>query len=342
MSKRKLNVEDNKYNYYIKEISEPETTNINIYSKILSNQSSFYITNENHSNHIQIKELSLQKILLMIQQEPYEYILFTYYKDFLPLQSNENEKPKNKNKLRGAKKKKQKEKDIENEQVKDKDKDKDKEDTILNVSSPERLIKEEEKQNEFINNNYLNNNTRKNENPFNSEMGLLNIKSNENLIKTDNLQDKYLLLLCNDKCKITNQGIKCFYLTLLFCGLIYGFIFMDALIDKNKNIKCLFYFLCFPLSALLIITGLYGYYKINEKIYDDKNCVILTYCCIILPFLNFVVSLISSEENVRKNIINIIINLITMIFAGICAYILKELKNKKNKKGLLFEKINIV
>ena len=340
MSKRKLNFEDNKYNYYIKEFTEPEITDINIYSKILSNKSSFYITNENHSKIIQINELSLKNILLKIQQEPYEYILFTFYNDNLPSQSNDNEKPKNKNKLRGAKKPKQKEK-IKEKEI-EKEKEKENEDVILNVSSPERLIKEEEKQNESINNIYLNNYTRKNENPYNAELGLLNIKSNENLIKTDNLQDKYLLLLYNDKIKITNQVIKCFYLILLFCGLIYGFIFVDALIDKNKTVTCLFYISCFPLSFLLIITGLYGYYKINAKIYDDNICIFLTYSCIIAPFLNFIFSLISSEENVRKNIMNILINFITIIFAGICAYILNELKNKKNKNGLLFEKINIV
>ena len=337
MSKRKLNIEDNKYNYFIKEISEPEITDINIYSKIFSNKSSFYITNENHSNLIQINELSLKKILLNIQQEPYEYILFTFYKDKLPSHFNDKEKPKNKNinennnktKLRSAKKQKQKEKEKDNEDV------------ILNISSPEQLTKEEEKQNDS-NNNIYSNNFSKNENPYYSELELLNIKSNENIIKIKNLQSKYLLLLCNDKIKITNKNVRCFYLSLVVCGLIYYLFFLDALIDKNKTIKCLFYLFCFLLSILLLITGIYGYYKINEKIYNDKKCIILTYFCIISPIMNLIFALISSEEYVRKNIIYTIINVITMIFAGICAYFLKELKNKKNKNGLLFEKINIV
>ena len=38
MSKRKLNIEDKKYNYYIKEyLSELETKDINPYSQIISN-----------------------------------------------------------------------------------------------------------------------------------------------------------------------------------------------------------------------------------------------------------------------------------------------------------------
>ena len=62
MSKRELNVGDNNYIYYIKEYSSDfETTNnLDDYSQILSKKSSFYITNQNHSNHIEIKSQSLK------------------------------------------------------------------------------------------------------------------------------------------------------------------------------------------------------------------------------------------------------------------------------------------
>ena len=53
MSKRKLNIEDKKCNYYIKEyLSDSETSDINIYSNIISNKSLFHVTNQNHSSHI--------------------------------------------------------------------------------------------------------------------------------------------------------------------------------------------------------------------------------------------------------------------------------------------------
>ena len=340
MSKRKLNIEDNNYHYYIKELPIIESDNINIYSQILSNKSSFYITNQNHSNYIEIKPLSIKSILLKSQLDPYENILFSFYKDTIPPQFNNMEKPKNKHKnenthktkLRGAKK---------NIHKKEGDKSNN-EDIILNVSSPDRLIKGDENQNDSINNIYLNNYNNKNENNYDSELDLLSIKTNENLIKMDNMQNQNLLLLCYI-IKINNKNLKCFYLSLFICGLIYGIIFLDALIDKNKTIECLFNIFCFPLSILLIITGLYGYFKVNEKIYDDKLCITMTYFCVISPFLSLIFSMISLEENVRKNIImNSIINIIAIILASICAYILKGLKNNKKKNGLLFEKISIV
>ena len=49
--------------------------------------------------------------------------------------------------------------------------------------------------------------------------------------------------------------------------------------DKNKTINCLYNISSFPMATLLIITGIYGYYLINKKIYDDKLCIILTYLC---------------------------------------------------------------
>ncbi len=331
MSKRKLNIEDKKYIYYIKEdTSDCESSAIHIYSKILSNKSSFYITNEDHSSHLEIKPSSLKKILLKGQNDPIEYILFSFYKDILISQinnnkdnshNNENEEHKekdiklnnHKNKLRSDKKKKQK----ENESI------------IINIPSTETI--NDDKEDHKINN----------ENNYDIEIDLFNNKSNENLMKSDESQDNILCLL-NNRIRITNDNLKCFYLSLFFCGMIYIINFLDALINKNQTIKCLFNIFSFPLSILLMYTGIYGYFKINKKIYDDKRCINLTYASFFTPFLSFIFSRISSDENVRKNIVmSIFINLITICFSGICGYILRELNNINNNKGLLFEKVNI-
>ena len=97
------------------------------------------------------------------------------------------------------------------------------------------------------------------------------------------------------------------------------------------------------MAALLIITGIYGYYLINKKIYDDRLCIIFTYLCFISPFISFIFAGISSQENVRKNIImNFFINIVIIFFAGICIYILNILAKKNNKNRLLFEKVNII
>ena len=159
------------------------------------------------------------------------------------------------------------------------------------------------------------------------------------MIKIDEHQTNYLVLINN--IQITNDNLKCFYLSLFFCGLIYIIYIFDVLFDKNKTIKGLFNGSSFILGPLLIFTGLYGYSKINKKIYYDKICIILTYICFIMPFFSFIFSRISSEDYIRKNIVlSVIINLISAFLAGICAYILNEL-NKEDKKGLLFEKVDI-
>ena len=321
MSKRKLNIEDKKYNYYIKEyLSYSDNTDINIYSQIIANKSLFYITNQNHSNHVGIRSQSLQKLLLNAELEPYEHILFCYHKDMPPQLLNNDEKSKKENhhKLRLKSAKKEKEKKKENEDI------------ILNISSPDNLEENNEKENNE-NNFHLNNFNEKNDINYEPDLELLNRKSNE------------IITLYKNKIQIKSDNLKCFYLSLLLCGLIYTIYFLDVIIDKNKTINCLYNIFSFPMAALLIITGMYGYYLIEKKIYDDKLCIILTYLCLICPFVSFIFARISSQENVRKNIImSIFINITIVFLSGICIYILNKLAKKNNKNGLLFEKVNIV
>ena len=333
MSKRKLNIEDKKYNYYIKEyLSDSETSDINIYSNIISNKSLFHVTNQNHSSHISIKPQSLQKILLNGELEPYEQILFCYYKDMIPQLFNNNEKQKkenhHKNRLRSTKKEKEKKKENG--------------DIILNVVNPNNFEENDEKRNMNVNNNnfYLNNFNEKNDDiKYGPDFELLDNVTNENIKP----KEEYLITLYKNKININNENLKCFYLSLLVCGLIYIIYFLDVIMDKNKTINCLYNISSFPMATLLIITGIYGYYLINTKIYDDKLCIILTYLCFISPFISFIFSRISSQENVRKNIImSIFINITIVFLSGICIYILNKLAKKNNKNGLLFEKVNIV
>ncbi len=336
MSVRKLNIEDNKNDYYIKEFSsESDKTNINIYLQILSNKNIFYVTNLNHSNHIEIKPSSLGNIFLKGQLEANEHILFSFYRDLIPSNHNivninnkenamnNNKKNNYKNKLRGAKKKQK----IENEN----------EDSALVISYPDNMNQKSE--NEY-NNIYLNNDNDKNYNiNTDPELDLLNDKSKRR--KPKNKNEKYLLLLFNNKIKITHEFLLCFYLLLLLCGLIYAVYFLETIITEEKNISSLYVTFSLPMSVILIITGLYGFYRINQKVFDDKICICLTYLSFISPFLSFIFARISSEEDIRKNIImSVLVNIITALFSGICIYILRQLQGKSQKE-LLFEKINI-
>ena len=320
MSKRALNIEDNNYIYYIKEYSSDlETTNnLNDYSHIFSKKSSFYITNENHSKHIEIKSQSLQNILLKGGLEPNEHILFCFYKDILP-----NQKSNYKNKLRSPKKLEQIGIEIENEN--------EKEDNISRSSTKEMLMHTDD----------INLNSDNSDKSENSETDI-DLFNNKSKAKYDEKKNDYLLAICNNQVFITNDKLKCFYLSLFFCGIAYILYFMDALFDKNKSIKHLFNFFCLPLGILLIYTSIYGFSKINNKIYNDKLCINLTYSSFLSPIISFVFARISSEEIIRNNIfMSCIINLISTCLAGFCAYILHEL-NKDDKKGFLFEQVNII
>ena len=64
---------------------------------------------------------------------------------------------------------------------------------------------------------------------------------------------------------------------------------------------------------------------------------------IMVPFISFILARISSDENIRKNILmNICLNLISLFFTSICFYILYDLQKNIIIKGLFFAKINIV
>ncbi len=343
MSIRKLSIEDNDNDYYIKEYSDDSDLDkemLNIYLTIFTNNNNFYITNNNHTNYIKVKSSSLKSIILKGQLEPLEHTLFCFYQDLLPLpkhykkeeKNNKNDNFNHKNKLRGTKRKKN---DTKENKENKKETETEKEVISLEISSPKHLIQDKEIEDKNDNHNiYLSTDNYNNENCYDPELELLNKKRKK--------IDKNLILLFNNKIKITNDTFKCFYLCLLFCGLIYTIYILEIFFDKNKNIICLHNFFCFFMSILLIFTGLYGYYKMNEKKYDDKTCIFLTYSSFFSPVLNFLFSRFSNEENIRKNIIiNIFMNSITIIFAGICICILKSLQGKM-KKGLLFEKNNIV
>ena len=65
----------------------------------------------------------------------------------------------------------------------------------------------------------------------------------------------------------------------------------------------------------------------------------MTWSRIIVPFISFILARISSDENIRKNILmNICLNLISLFFTSICFYILYELQKKYNNKRIIIRK----
>ena len=319
MSEDNIIYQDKEYYYYKDEhISNSDSINLNIISNILSSKTSLYITNQNHSKHIEIKPCSINKILSNGQLEPNEYILFCYYKDPLPESRNNNRK---------------KEKENNEETTEDEEestntiKDDDQSQNMDNLNKEKNPIILDVKN--------------KNENIFDPKLPLLNNKIVNHFSNIENIPKKYInLIIFYNKITISIDYLKCFYLTLFFCGVINFIYFIDILFgSKNifSNFDNLYFISCLPLAACLMITGVYGYNKIKNNIYNDKICIYLSYICLISPIFSFILSIICSDKNLKNNIfMNVIINFICSFFSFLCIFILKEVERiKQSEKNIL-------
>lgn len=177
----------------------------------------------------------------------------------------------------------------------------------------------------------------KNENIFDPELPLLSNKISNTFSNIEDLPKKYInLILCGNKIIISLDYLKCFYLTIFFCGLLNLFNFVNNLFIKNGvNYKYdnLYDIFSCPLAFVLMITGIYGFKKVNSNIYDDELCINLTNVSFILPICSFALSKLSSRRYVAKGItMNIFINFISSIFALFCLIVLKEAEREKNSE----------
>ena len=318
MSEDNIIYQDKEYSYYKDEhISNSDSINLNIVDNILSSKTSLYITNQDHSKHIEIKPCSIKKIVSNGQLEPNEYILFCYYKDPLPESRNNNRKKEKEN----------------NDETEDEEestntiKDDDQSQNMDNLNKEKNPIILDVKN--------------KNENIFDPKLPLLNNKIVNHFSNIENIPKKYInLIIFYNKITISIDCLKCFYLTLFFCGIINLIYFIDILFDRKNtfsNFDNLYYISCFPLAACLMITGVYGYNKIKNNIYNDKICINLSYICLISTIFSFILSRICSDNNLKNNIfMNIIINFICSFFSFLCLFILKEVERiKQSEKNIL-------
>ena len=172
----------------------------------------------------------------------------------------------------------------------------------------------------------------------------LNVKNkNENIFdpelpsNVENFPKKYInLILCGNKIIISLDYLKCFYLTIFFCGLFNLISFVNNLFFKNGNnykYDNLYDIVSCPLALVLMITGIYGFKKVNSNIYDDEICINLTNISFILPICSFALSKLASRRYIAKSTtMNIVINLISSIFSLFCIIILKEAEREKNSE----------
>ena len=275
-----------------------ENNNIDIFNKILSNISNMYITNQNFVKNIKIKSKSIKRIISNGELDPNEYIFFYFYR----------EEDKNNNRMESTINNKMKIK--------------------INLKKESNIVNKENKETSVKN---------KNDNIFDPELPLLSSKISNTFSNVENFPKKYInLILCGNKIIISLDYLKCFYLTIFICGLFNLISFVNNLFIKNgANYKYdnLYDIFSCPLALVLMVTGIYGFKKVNSNIYDDEICINLTNISFILPICSFALSKLASRRYVAKSItMNIVINLISSIFALFCIIILKEAEREKNSE----------
>ena len=318
MSEKNLIYKNKKYKKKL--ISISDDINLDIFSKIQSSKLLIYTANKNDSNPLSIKAFSLKKILINGQLKPNEYILFFLYKESLKKSKSKNKK---------------KEENIINEEVTED------EDENATAIKKDEIEQKDQSNNNNKENIYLDIKN-KNENIFNPEFPLLQNKITNTYSNIENLPQKYInLIIFYNKITISIDYLKCFYLTLFFCGIFNLINFLILLSKKNINFlgfNNLYYIFYFLLAFLLMATGIFGYRKINENAYNDKFCFALTQLSFISPIFCFVLSRIPSEDNTKRNgIIDIIVNFISSIISFFCIIILKEVKRAQNSEKNIIE-----
>ena len=311
MSEKDLILQDKEYNFdKIQNISFLNAKNVKTPRRFLQNQTLLYIRFPNNKNHIDIKASSIKRILSNGKLEQTAYISLNLDIDPLSLEKGET---------------KRKEKETNEETTEDEEESISIKDET-NIQSPKNINSDKQVIILDVKN--------KNENIFNSKLPLLKNKISNTFSNIENLPKKYInLIIFYNKFTISIDSLKCLYLTIFFCGLFNLLYFFDLFFDKNRSLDYFYYILYFPLAVIFISTGIYGYKKVKENIYDSEICLRLTYLSLISPIFIFILSKICSEISMKRNtMLNLIINFISSLFSFFCITILKEVERVNNSE----------
>ena len=311
MSEKDLILQDKEYNFdKIQNISFLNAKNVKTPNRFLQNQTLLYIRFPNNKNHIDIKASSIKRILSNGKLEQTAYISLNLDIDPLSLEKGET---------------KRKEKETNEETTEDEEESISIKDET-NIQSPKNINSDKQVIILDVKN--------KNENIFNSKLPLLKNKISNTFSNIENLPKKYInLIIFYNKFTISIDSLKCLYLTIFFCGLFNLLYFFDLFFDKNRSLDYFYYILYFPLAVIFISTGIYGYKKVKENIYDSEVCLRLTYLSLISPIFIFILSKICSEISMKRNtMLNLIINFISSLFSFFCITILNEVERVNNSE----------
>ena len=296
-----------------------ESLDSSIYSKIIESKSSLSIKIQNKLSNINLDISSLKRIFSYNQLDYIKYISLIQDKEELNMNMEVNSLSESLTIPVNRKTEKEM-----NEETTEED----------------TTIKEDDLINDEKNKNNVSISVKiKNDNIYDPNFPLLKNKIDNTFSNIDKVPQKYLsLIICGNKAIINLDYLKCIYPTIFCCGIFNLLYFVNIVLKIYKHMNMVFhYLLCFPIAILLIITGIYGYKKVKNNIYNDDFCMILTNICSIAPIFSFALCLIYQEKFLNNHIIiNFLINFISCFFSFSCIIILKEAERmKKSEKDIL-------
>ena len=296
-----------------------ESLDSSIYSKIIESKSSLSIKIQNKLSNINLDISSVKRIFSYNQLDYIKYISLIQDKEELNMNMEVNSLSESLTIPVNRKT----EKEINEE-----------------TTEEDTTIKEDDLINDEKNKNNVSISVKiKNDNIYDPNFPLLKNKIDNTFSNIDKVPQKYLsLIICGNKAIINLDYLKCIYPTIFCCGIFNLLYFVNIVLKIYKHMNMVFhYLLCFPIAILLIITGIYGYKKVKNNIYNDDFCMILTNICSIAPIFSFALCLIYQEKFLNNHIIiNFLINFISCFFSFSCIIILKEAERmKKSEKDIL-------
>ena len=299
------------------------------YDEIINKRDSFNVKIADKG--IIISKRTLNKIMILSDSQPEEQILFSLYKtvkhsqsrDTIRIQPSTNDmikpnNPTNLDSLRGSKgvafpamvSKNNNNENKENERGNIPTKNKEKNISVSDPLSSQMYV---------IGNNQNSNNP-------NTEENVINIPVNEGsdneeitFKKTENFDNVLLVTLPPQAVRA-----KWFYLLLSLVGIAYIILFIVGLADDDVGFMFNIFCICI-IGVFLLLTGVFGFIKINNRIYDNNLLKIFTIICLIFGILGVV--LVELKDATKDYLVaSIIFGIFSVIFSILCIIWTLQLK----------------
>ena len=341
--------EDKKYEYYRSDSEvlsgdgEEEP-----YEEIINKRDKFNV--KINDKELIIKKRTLNKIMILSSSQPEEQILFSLYKTISHRQSNDtirtqpisndNIRPNNLNDLDSLRQSKGipfpnivSNENPNNNNIKLNEEEKNKNElipeNINNVEPQKQNISLGIRINEPLSGEMtVMNNISSNSNGPNLNENVINIPSNEGsdneevaLQKVNNYNNNNILIVGLPPQAVR---IKWFYLLLSLLGIAYIILFIVGL--SNEKVGFMFNIFCMcVIGAFLLLTGVFGFTKINNRIYDNCILLIFTVICLIFGVAGNIIIAIN-EITKRYFVCSLCFGILTVLFSLLCIIWTLQLK----------------